>query len=85
MENTCHRHQCEVAFADTDASGWVRFSKILIYAEKAEHEFMRLRGLDVFNRATGGWPRFKIMVKGNESGTVACLTEAEKNLLQADA
>lgn len=60
MENICHRQKFEVAFSDTDASGWVHFSKALIYAEKAEHEFLRQRGLSVFDRGQGGWPRVKV-------------------------
>lgn len=60
MQDPCHRYGCEVAFADTDASGWVHFSKILIYAEKAEHDFLCKLGLDVFDRSKGGWPRVKV-------------------------
>ena len=60
MEAPCHRYECEVAFADTDASGWVHFSKALTYAERAEHDFLGRRGVDVFGRAKGGWPRVKV-------------------------
>jgi len=60
LENICHRHSCEVAFSDTDASGWVHFSKILTYPERAEHDFLRKQGLDVFGRSKGGWPRVKV-------------------------
>lgn len=60
MENIRHRYSCEVAFSDTDASGWVHFSKILTYAERAEHDFLASSGVSVFNRGKGGWPRVKI-------------------------
>ncbi len=60
VENICHRYECEVAFSDTDASGWVHFTKILIYAEKAEHDFLRKCDIPVFDPALGGWPRVKV-------------------------
>lgn len=60
MENICHRFECEVAFSDTDASGWVHFTRILIYAEKAEHDYLRKIGIGVFARDTGGWPRVRV-------------------------
>lgn len=60
MENPLHRHACEVAFGDTDASGWMHFPNIFRYVEAAEHEFLRLRGVLVFDRARGGWPRVKV-------------------------
>ena len=60
MENICHRYSCEVAFSDTDASGWVHFSKILTYPERAEHDFLETIGVAVFGRGIGGWPRVKV-------------------------
>jgi YbgC/YbaW family acyl-CoA thioester hydrolase len=60
MENPLHRHACEVAFGDTDASGWMHFPNIFRYVEAAEHEFLRMRGVLVFDRASGGWPRVKV-------------------------
>lgn len=60
MENVCHRYSCEVAFADTDASGWAHFSKILTYAERAEHDLLALSGISVFRPAQGGWPRVRV-------------------------
>ncbi len=131
MENTIHRYGCKVPFSDTDASGWVHFSKTLVYAERAEHDFLSKRGIAVFDRSKGGWPRVKVScqykrpltfqdkfevllaldhigssslcwkfeiilesgeiaaigemvtVKVDDSGAVACLSEAEKNLLEA--
>ena len=60
MDAPLHRHACEVAFADTDASGWLHFPNIFRYVEAAEHEFLKLRGVLVFDRAAGGWPRVKV-------------------------
>ncbi len=60
MENICHRYECEVAFSDTDASGWVHFTKILNYAEQAEHGYLRKLGIPVFRPDKGGWPRVKV-------------------------
>jgi acyl-CoA thioester hydrolase len=61
LENIRHRYECEVAFADTDASGWVHFSKILQYPERAEHDFLEHAGLVVFDRSQGGWPRVRVV------------------------
>ncbi|WP_411827318.1 acyl-CoA thioesterase [Luteolibacter sp. AS25] len=60
MENPCHSYDCEVAFADTDASGWVHFTKILTYAERAEHDFLVKSDVPVFERKGGGWPRVHV-------------------------
>lgn len=59
MDEPLHRHRCVVAFGDTDASGWMHFPNAFRYAEAAEHEFLRSRGVLVFDRAEGGWPRVK--------------------------
>lgn len=59
MDEPLHRHVCEVAFGDTDASGWMHFPQAFHYFERAEHEFLKHRGLLVFDRASGGWPRVK--------------------------
>lgn len=59
MENIRHRQLSEVAFSDTDASGWAHFSKILCYVENAEHAFFASIGIPVFSN-NGGWPRAKI-------------------------
>ncbi len=61
MEKACHRFKCEISFADTDASGWVHFSKILVFAERAEHEFLKQAGIGVFESGKGGWPRVRIV------------------------
>lgn len=60
MENPLYRQAGEVAFGDTDASGWMHFPNVLKYVEIAEHAFLRSRGIVVFDRAEGGWPRVKI-------------------------
>jgi YbgC/YbaW family acyl-CoA thioester hydrolase len=60
MEAPLHRHACEVAFGDTDASGWMHFPNIFRYFEEAEHAFLKSRGILVFDRSQGGWPRVKV-------------------------
>lgn len=60
MEAPLHRHACEVAFGDTDASGWMHFPNVFRYFEEAEHAFLKSRGLLVFDRARGGWPRVNV-------------------------
>jgi acyl-CoA thioester hydrolase len=60
MNSPLHRHICEVAFGDTDASGWMHFPNIFRYFEEAEHAFLKSRGVLVFDRAHGGWPRVKV-------------------------
>lgn len=59
MDSPLHRHVREVAFSDTDASGWMHFPHAFRYFELAEHEFLKESGLLVFDRAQGGWPRVK--------------------------
>jgi len=60
MENPVHRQAGEIAFGDTDASGWMHFPNIFKYVEAAEHAFLRSRGILVFDRAQGGWPRVNV-------------------------
>lgn len=60
MENPIHRQAGVIAFADTDASGWMHFPNIFKYVEAAEHACLRARGVLVFDRAEGGWPRVKV-------------------------
>ena len=60
MDAPLHRHAREVAFGDTDASGWMHFPNIFRYFEEAEHAFLKSRGVLVFDRAQGGWPRVKV-------------------------
>ena len=60
MNSPLHRQISEVAFGDTDASGWMHFPNIFHYFEEAEHAFLKSRGLLVFARDQGGWPRVKV-------------------------
>jgi YbgC/YbaW family acyl-CoA thioester hydrolase len=60
MDAPLYRHHREVAFADTDAGGWVHFPNILRYVEEAEHAFLKSKGVLVFDRALGGWPRVNV-------------------------
>ena len=38
----------------------MHFPNIFKYVEAAEHAFLRSRGILVFDRAQGGWPRVKV-------------------------
>lgn len=60
MEAPHFRYICEVAFGDTDASGWMHFPNVFRYVERAEHAFLRSRGVLVFDRSVGGWPRARV-------------------------
>ncbi len=60
MSEPAFLHRNRVTFADTDASGWVHFPKFFRFVEEAEHEFLRGRGLLIFDRAQGGWPRVRV-------------------------
>ncbi len=60
MENPVYRQAGEIAFGDTDASGWMHFPNVFKYAEEAEHAFLRSRGVLVFDREKGGWPRVRV-------------------------
>lgn len=60
MDAPLYRHHREVAFGDTDAGGWVHFPNVLRYVEEAEHAFLKSRGVLVFDRALGGWPRVNV-------------------------
>lgn len=60
MKDPVHRQAGEISFGDTDASGWMHFPSIFHYVEEAEHAFLRSRGILVYDRAQGGWPRVKV-------------------------
>jgi acyl-CoA thioester hydrolase len=60
MENPLYRQQGVIAFADTDASGWMHFPNVFKYVEEAEHAFLKSCGILVFDRSLGGWPRVKV-------------------------
>lgn len=53
-----HVYKRRVAFADTDAAGVVHFSRILCYAEEAEHDLMCQLGIPLLDG--GGWPRVHV-------------------------
>jgi acyl-CoA thioester hydrolase len=38
----------------------MHFPNALLYVERAEHELLTQRGLLVFDRALGGWPRVQV-------------------------
>lgn len=60
MDAPRYIHRREIAFGDTDASGWMHFPNIFRYFEEAEHAFLKSRGVLVFDRSQGGWPRVKV-------------------------
>ena len=53
-----HHYTRRVSFADTDAAGVVHFSRLLCYAEEAEHALLEKLGIPLF--ADGGWPRVRV-------------------------
>ena len=53
-----HLYERRVAFADTDAAGVVHFSRILCYAEEAEHDLLGKLGIPLLG--DGGWPRVHV-------------------------
>ncbi len=53
-----HIYQRRVQFADTDAAGVVHFSRLLCYAEEAEHDLLRRVGIPLLG--DGGWPRVHV-------------------------
>jgi len=60
MDTPHFRHASTVAFGDTDASGWMHFPNIFRHVEEAEHLYLRSRGVPVFDRGQGGWPRARV-------------------------
>jgi len=60
MQTSLHCYSSVIAFADTDASGWMHFPTIFRHVEAAEHECLKSRGVLVFERALGGWPRVNV-------------------------
>ena len=60
MQSPLYNFFYEVSFGDTDASGWMHFPNIFRYFEEAEHAFLKSRGVLVFDRSLGGWPRVKV-------------------------
>ncbi len=60
MENVVHRYAGKVAFGETDASGWMHFPNVFKYVEAAEHECLHTRGVLIYDRNCGGWPRVQV-------------------------
>lgn len=60
MEGPCHVHVSQVAFGDTDCSGWIHFPKIFRHVEEAEHAFLQGKGIMIIDRDLGGWPRVHV-------------------------
>lgn len=60
MENPDYIYPATIAFADTDASGWMHFPTIFRHIEAAEHACLKQRGVLVFDRVEGGWPRVNL-------------------------
>ncbi len=67
MEKACHRYKCEISFSDTDASGWMHFSRVLVFAERAEHDFVKNAGIGGFESGGGGWPRVRAVCDHNRT------------------
>jgi len=55
-----HRSVCEVAFADTDASGFAYFTRIPAYVKKAEYALLRRLGFKFYESAVAGWLRVRV-------------------------
>jgi YbgC/YbaW family acyl-CoA thioester hydrolase len=60
MQTPLCRYTSQIAFADTDASGWMHFTKVFRHVEEAEHHFLNQRGVLVYDRDQGGWPRVQV-------------------------
>ena len=55
-----HTYKRRIEFVDTDISGNVHFSRLFVFMETAEHEFLRSIGTTVHleeKERTIGWPR----------------------------
>ena len=60
MESPCHVHASQVAFGDTDCSGWIHFPKVFRHVEEAEHAYLQQQGIVIIDRELGGWPRVHV-------------------------
>jgi acyl-CoA thioester hydrolase len=60
MERPCHVHVSQVAFGDTDCSGWIHFPKVFRHVEEAEHAYLQQQGIVIIDRELGGWPRVHV-------------------------
>lgn len=59
MEKLLPIYTRTVPLADTDMAGIVHFSRILCYAEEAEHDALRAIGVDVIS-TEGGFPKVHV-------------------------
>lgn len=60
MTSPLHTHHSQIAFGDTDCSGWIHFPKIFRHVEEAEHAFLEKQGITIIDRELGGWPRVHV-------------------------
>ena len=60
MISPLHIHRSQIAFGDTDCSGWIHFPKIFRHVEEAEHAFLEQQGIPIIGRELGGWPRVHV-------------------------
>ncbi|MCW1886957.1 acyl-CoA thioesterase [Luteolibacter flavescens] len=60
MLKPLHVHQSQIAFGDTDCSGWIHFPKIFRHVEEAEHAYLEAQGITIISREEGGWPRVHV-------------------------
>lgn len=60
MIDPLHIHYSQIAFGDTDCSGWIHFPKIFRHVEEAEHAFLEKQGITIIDRELGGWPRVHV-------------------------
>jgi YbgC/YbaW family acyl-CoA thioester hydrolase len=85
METPRHRQTLEVAFGDTDASGWMYFPNIFRYFDIAEHAYLRSLGLLVYDRAQGGWPRVNVSCDFKKPLLTADLIEVQIDITRIGA
>lgn len=62
-----HVYRRRVQFADTDMAGIAHFTSLVRYMEEAEHDYLRSRGLSVYERPDPArnavsWPRVSVHV-----------------------
>ena len=60
MDSPTYVHISQVAFGDTDCSGWIHFPKIFRHVEEGEHAYLQQQGIVIIDRELGGWPRVHV-------------------------
>lgn len=60
MISPIHTHRSQIAFGDTDCSGWIHFPMIFRHVEEAEHAYLEKQGITIIDRELGGWPRVHV-------------------------